>query len=258
MRAHTGTVRACAAAVALRRCADRDLVDARTTDRLGGSGGQAQPGGRRRRFRACDYCSHRAKHPAAGSGAGRCPAVRDKPLPPPGAILTWPDVINKLTASNLLGSVEGWWLWAPCASWRTSSSDLYTGAWNASTSNPILVIGNSYDPRTAFANSIRAASRLGNAVLLTLNGYGHTSDVDPALASTPPSPATSSRWQRRRAAPSASRTMLRSIPTSASLFLRTSSLLSDGAPEPARCFLNLKSCLLRIAMSRWVLAAGER
>lgn len=104
----------------------------------------------------------------------------DKPLPPPGAILTWPDVIDQLTASNLLGSVEGWWLWAPCASWRTPSSDLYTGAWNASTSNPILVIGNSYDPRTAFANSIRAASRLGNAVLLTLNGYGHTSDVDPS------------------------------------------------------------------------------
>jgi pimeloyl-ACP methyl ester carboxylesterase len=48
------------------------------------------------------------------------------------------------------------------------------------TSNPILVIGKRYDPRTRFANAQLAARRLGNAVLLTLNGYGHTSDNDPS------------------------------------------------------------------------------
>jgi pimeloyl-ACP methyl ester carboxylesterase len=102
----------------------------------------------------------------------------DKPLPPPHAIMNWPDVIDQLTDGNMLGLVEGWWLWAPCASWQTPSSDLYAGPWNASTPNPILVIGNRYDPRTAFANSVLAARRLGNSVLLTLNGYGHTSDAD--------------------------------------------------------------------------------
>ena len=76
--------------------------------------------------------------------------------------------------------MEGWWLWAPCASWQARSSDRYIGPWNAITPNPILIIGNRYDPRTAFANSLLASRRLGNAVLLTLNGYGHTSDADPS------------------------------------------------------------------------------
>jgi pimeloyl-ACP methyl ester carboxylesterase len=102
----------------------------------------------------------------------------DKPPPAPGAVRDWPTVIPRLTATNFTGSAEGWWLWAPCASWRARSADRYTGPWNATTPNPILVIGNRYDPRTAFANAQLAARRLGNAVLLTLNGYGHTSDSD--------------------------------------------------------------------------------
>jgi hypothetical protein len=76
--------------------------------------------------------------------------------------------------------MDGWWLWAPCASWRARSADRYTGPWTASTPNPMLVIGNRYNSKTAFANAELAARRLGNAVLLTLNGYGHTSDADPS------------------------------------------------------------------------------
>ena len=104
----------------------------------------------------------------------------DKPLPPPGLVLTWPKVMQHLTTSNFLGSVEGWWLWAPCASWQAPSANRYTGPWNATTANPILIIGNRYDPRTRYANSVLAAHRLGNAVLLTLQGYGHTSEADPS------------------------------------------------------------------------------
>jgi pimeloyl-ACP methyl ester carboxylesterase len=104
----------------------------------------------------------------------------DKPLPRPGAVRAWPTVIKRLRDNAFVSQVEGWWLWAPCASWRTRSADRYSGPWNASTPNPILVIGNRYDPRTAFANARSAARRLGNAVLLTLDGYGHTSDQDPS------------------------------------------------------------------------------
>ena len=104
----------------------------------------------------------------------------DKPLPRPGAVQAWPTVIGGLSDIAFVAPVDGWWLWAPCASWRTRSADRYTGPWNASTPNPILVIGNRYDSRTAYANARIAARRLGNAVLLTLNGYGHTSDVDPS------------------------------------------------------------------------------
>ena len=102
----------------------------------------------------------------------------DKPLVPLGTVLTFPRVMQHLTKTNFLGTVEGWWLWAPCASWQAQSAERYTGPWNATTANPILVIGNRYDPRTKYANSVLASRRLGNAVLLTLQGYGHTSDAD--------------------------------------------------------------------------------
>jgi len=104
----------------------------------------------------------------------------DKPLPPFGTILSYPRVMQHLMTTNFLGSVEGWWLWAPCASWQALSAERYTGPWDAATENPILIIGNRYDPRTRFANSVLASRRLGNAVLLELNGYGHTSDADPS------------------------------------------------------------------------------
>ena len=104
----------------------------------------------------------------------------DKPLVPFGTVLTFPSVMRHLTETNFLGTVEGWWLWAPCASWQVPSAERYTGPWTAMTENPILIIGNKYDPRTKYANSVQASRRLGNAVLLTLQGYGHTSDVDPS------------------------------------------------------------------------------
>jgi hypothetical protein len=47
-------------------------------------------------------------------------------------------------------------------------------------SNPILVIGTRHDPATPYSNAVRSANRLGNAVLLTLNGIGHISLNDPS------------------------------------------------------------------------------
>ena len=42
------------------------------------------------------------------------------------------------------------------------------------------MIGTRYDPRTTYKSSVVAAKALGNAVLLTHDGYGHTSDEDPS------------------------------------------------------------------------------
>jgi len=98
---------------------------------------------------------------------------------PPSA---WRRVIGRLTRiSAFNGPVLGWWLWAPCAAWRVRSADRYTGPWNARTQNPILVVGTRYDPNTSYANAEIAARRLGNAVLLTHEGYGHISLVDPSI-----------------------------------------------------------------------------
>jgi pimeloyl-ACP methyl ester carboxylesterase len=75
----------------------------------------------------------------------------------------------------------GWWLWAPCAAgWSAQSNDRYAGPWDAKTAAPILLVGTRYDPNTSYANAQRAARRLGNAVLLTHDGYGHVSIQDPS------------------------------------------------------------------------------
>jgi len=104
----------------------------------------------------------------------------DKPAPREGPS-AWPQVIGRLTqVSHTSGPVNGWWLWAPCAAWPTRSAERYTGPWNAATTTPILVVGTRFDPNTQFANARRVARRLGNAVLLTHDGYGHVSVSDPS------------------------------------------------------------------------------
>jgi pimeloyl-ACP methyl ester carboxylesterase len=67
-----------------------------------------------------------------------------------------------------------------CAQWPARSADRYTGAWNAKTGTPILVIGTNHDPNTPYANARRVARLLRNAVLLTHDGYSHTSPLDPS------------------------------------------------------------------------------
>jgi pimeloyl-ACP methyl ester carboxylesterase len=97
----------------------------------------------------------------------------------------WRKVVDRLTGvSFIYGPVLSWWRWAPCASWPVRSGDRYTGPWNATTENPILVIGTRFDPNTPYANARRAARRLGNAVLLTHHGYGHKSESDPSRCVT--------------------------------------------------------------------------
>jgi hypothetical protein len=104
----------------------------------------------------------------------------DKPRPRVGSE-AWPAVIARFTRENfVLGKTNGWWLWAPCATWPVQSANRYGGPWNATTPNPVLVVGTRFDPRTPYRGA-RAVSRLlGNAVLLTHEGYGHTTSVDPS------------------------------------------------------------------------------
>lgn len=111
--------------------------------------------------------------PAVAIGCADSPAQQ-----PPQA---WPQVIDRLTEVSFIeGPLLGWWLWAPCASWPVSSANRYTGPWNAATKIPILVIGTRFDPNTPFANARRLEHLLGKAILLTHDGYGHTSTADPS------------------------------------------------------------------------------
>ena len=93
----------------------------------------------------------------------------------------WPQVIAGLSQiSRWAGPFVGWSNWAPCASWPARSAERYTGPWNRPTKNPLLLIGTTADPGTPYANARRVARLLGNAVLLTQHGYGHTSQADPS------------------------------------------------------------------------------
>ena len=93
----------------------------------------------------------------------------------------WPKVVDRLTdVSRIGGPVYAWWEWAACASWPVRGADRYKGRWDATTKNPILVLGPRFDPSTPFGNARRVARRLGNTVLLAQQGYGHLSSADPS------------------------------------------------------------------------------
>ena len=86
----------------------------------------------------------------------------------------------RMIVGSRIGGPFAWTNWARCASWTARATDRYTGPWNAATKTPVLVVGTRFDPATPYAGARRVAGLLGNAVLLTHDGYGHTSEADPS------------------------------------------------------------------------------
>jgi pimeloyl-ACP methyl ester carboxylesterase len=121
-----------------------------------------------------------ARTPAAWDEATKSSAISCLDGPATKPVGDWATVIGQLTAtSGIAGPVQGWWLWAPCAAnWPAHSDDRYTGPWNTKTTTPILLIGTRHDPNTGYQNAVRSEKLLGNAVLLTHEGYGHLSFKD--------------------------------------------------------------------------------
>jgi len=133
----------------------------------------------------------------------------------------WPQVIRRLThVSFIYAPLQGWALWAPCASWPVASANRYTGPWSAVTKVPVLVIGTRFDPNTPFVNARMLEHLLGNAILLTHDGYGHTSSADPSECTSGQSADTSSTCLHRYVERCVDRTVCRS-------------LLSSASPKPA-------------------------
>ena len=69
------------------------------------------------------------------------------------------------------------WTWAssPCAVWSNFDNNVYRGPFTAETANPVLIIGNLYDPATRYEGAVAARSLLPNSALLTVDDPGHTS-----------------------------------------------------------------------------------
>jgi len=62
------------------------------------------------------------------------------------------------------------WITSVCATWGGPSAGRYAGPFTAQTANPVLVIGNLYDPATRYEGAVTVSHLLPNSRLLTLHG----------------------------------------------------------------------------------------
>lgn len=77
-------------------------------------------------------------------------------------------------------SESGWfWDWAwgayvlPCARWRTRARERYEGGfWGVRTRNPVLFVGNTYDPVTPIVSARNMSAGFEGSVLLTHDACG--------------------------------------------------------------------------------------
>jgi pimeloyl-ACP methyl ester carboxylesterase len=69
------------------------------------------------------------------------------------------------------------WTWASaiCASWNRTDAARYMGPFNRRTANPVLVVGNTFDPATPYHGAVTVDNLLPASALLTVHGWGHTS-----------------------------------------------------------------------------------
>lgn len=67
------------------------------------------------------------------------------------------------------------WLSSICATWPGVDADRYTGPFTAHTANPVLVVGNNFDPATRYQGAVTVAGLLPNSRLLTVHAWGHVS-----------------------------------------------------------------------------------
>jgi pimeloyl-ACP methyl ester carboxylesterase len=109
------------------------------------------------------------------NGVEGFPAVACADADDPHSYSAWST--NGALADAQFGYFGRIWTWASsiCAAWPTADSDRYTGPWNHATANPVLVIGNQFDPATRYQGAVTASNLLPSSRLLTVHGWGHTS-----------------------------------------------------------------------------------
>ena len=92
----------------------------------------------------------------------------------PSQYLAWPLTAAAAEAGD--GYFGRLWTWASsaCAAWPGGRADRYGGPWNARTQNPVLVVGNRFDPATRHHGAALVSQLLPNSRLLTYAGWGHT------------------------------------------------------------------------------------
>ena len=100
------------------------------------------------------------------------PAVECSDSINPGDYGAWSSAGARADRSGYFGRL---WTWESslCADWRWSDEDRYLGPFDRATANPVLVVGNRFDPSTRYEGAVAAADLLPRSALLTVNGWGH-------------------------------------------------------------------------------------
>jgi pimeloyl-ACP methyl ester carboxylesterase len=102
------------------------------------------------------------------------PAVACADSDNPGSYAAWSAAGAAADASSYFGRI---WTWASsiCADWPHADADRYMGPFDRVTANPVLVVGNQFDPATRYEGAVVVHNLLPNSALLTVHGWGHTS-----------------------------------------------------------------------------------
>jgi pimeloyl-ACP methyl ester carboxylesterase len=93
----------------------------------------------------------------------------------PESYSAWP--VAAADADANYGYFGSYWTWVSsiCQPWEGPVAQAYLGPFDHQTANPVLVVGNRFDPATRYESAQFVAGLLPNSRLLTLDGWGHTS-----------------------------------------------------------------------------------
>ena len=82
-----------------------------------------------------------------------------------------PDIHTRHQLSKIAGDVADT-LVMRCAEWRMAAKERYSGDFQVQTRNPILLIGNTFDPVTPLVSARNISSGFEGSVVLQHNAYG--------------------------------------------------------------------------------------
>ena len=125
---------------------------------------------------------HRAEGFTAGWGKDRyrnfvesLPGVACSDSDNPSSYRAWSD--QGAISDERFGYFGRYWTWVSsiCAQWPGFDRDRYAGPFDATTANPLLVIGNQFDPATRYQGAQIVHHLMPNSALLTVRAWGHTS-----------------------------------------------------------------------------------
>ena len=137
--------------------------------------GAQQLGARAERFRGAAVYLPKRGFPHYPNFAEGFPAIACADSDNPAGYDAWWNAgIAEDAATGYFGRI---WTWASgiCASWDHSDADRFMGPFNRRTSNPVLVVGNQFDPATPYHGAVTVSQLLPRSRLLTVHGWGHTS-----------------------------------------------------------------------------------